>query len=240
MRRDRLPPRQPPETAALNLTPQTELRPLTARSVILSLLLGTHPPRLPVRTLVAVGGLMGMSEGSVRVALSRLAADGDLTAADGWYELSSRFLRRQQALDAGRSPATRPWRGQWEVIVSDDELSAWHLAPLRPGVWVRPDNLDRPPPAGHRFVGRPDGEPEALVARLWDLPDWAREGRALVLALEREREPARRFALAAAVARHLRSDPLLPPALLAPAWPGPELRRAYHLYAQELNRRLRA
>ena len=32
-----------------------ELRPLTARSVVLSTLLGSHPPRLPARYLVRVG-----------------------------------------------------------------------------------------------------------------------------------------------------------------------------------------
>ncbi|MDQ3757078.1 MAG: PaaX domain-containing protein, C- domain protein, partial [Actinomycetota bacterium] len=45
-------------------------RPLTARSVLLSTLLGAHPPELPVQVLVRSGELFGMAEGTVRVALS--------------------------------------------------------------------------------------------------------------------------------------------------------------------------
>ncbi len=54
------------------------LRPLTTRSVLLSTLLGAHPPRLRARHLVRVGRLFGIAEGTVRVALSRMVADGDV------------------------------------------------------------------------------------------------------------------------------------------------------------------
>ena len=37
------------------------IEPLTARSLMLSTLLGTHPPSLPVRALVAVGELFGFA-----------------------------------------------------------------------------------------------------------------------------------------------------------------------------------
>jgi DNA-binding transcriptional regulator PaaX len=47
---------------------------LPARSVLLSILLGSHPPRLPVRSLVHTAGLFGIAEGTARVALSRLSA----------------------------------------------------------------------------------------------------------------------------------------------------------------------
>ena len=45
------------------------LAPLTARSVLLSVLLGSHPPELPVRALVGAAELFGISHGSARVAL---------------------------------------------------------------------------------------------------------------------------------------------------------------------------
>ncbi len=95
------------------------LRPLTARSVVLSTLLGSHPPQMPVQSLVRVGGLFGIAEGTIRVALSRMTADGDLRQADGRYELTARLLGRQHQQDESRSPATRPWRGRWDVVVVD-------------------------------------------------------------------------------------------------------------------------
>lgn len=64
------------------------LRPLTARSIVLSTLLGHHPPRLPARALVRVGELFGIAEGTVRVALSRMVAAGDLYQSDGSYALT--------------------------------------------------------------------------------------------------------------------------------------------------------
>ena len=42
-------------------TTATLVRPLTARSVVLSLLLGAHPPRLPVRDIVDAGEAFGIS-----------------------------------------------------------------------------------------------------------------------------------------------------------------------------------
>ncbi len=49
------------------------------------------------------------------------------------------------------------------------------------------------------------------------------------------------FATAAATLRHLRTDPLLPEALLPPGWPADRLRARYAVYVeaiQELVRRL--
>jgi phenylacetic acid degradation operon negative regulatory protein len=157
-------------------TSDLRLRPLTARSVILSVLLGSHPPQLPVRALVRTGELFDITEGTTRVALSRLAADGDVVAEQGRYRLSDRLVARQRRLDEGLTPATRPWRRVWEMAIltwgarstvaqgapargalargtvgvdrSDlvADLGALRLAELRPGVWVRPANLRRPWP----------------------------------------------------------------------------------------------
>lgn len=64
-------------------------RTLTARSVLLSVLLGTDPPRLPVGLLVRTTELFGIAEGTTRTALSRMVATGELTTTDGWYEIAS-------------------------------------------------------------------------------------------------------------------------------------------------------
>jgi phenylacetic acid degradation operon negative regulatory protein len=137
---------------------------LTARSVLLSVLLGTEPPRLPVRTLVRTTELFGIAEGTTRTALSRMAAAGEVSAGEGWYALASdRLLARQARQSASRLARTRPWTGgRWlqAVVVASGRraaadrsalraaLAAARLAELREGVWLRPDNLDGGPAAG--------------------------------------------------------------------------------------------
>jgi phenylacetic acid degradation operon negative regulatory protein len=139
-----------------DLAAALDLRPLTARSVLLSALLGTHPPRLPVRILVKVGELFEVPEGTVRVALSRMVADGDVVQDDGAYRLTGRLLERHERQDDSRAPHMRPWRGEWEMALVTASgrpaaeraalrraLAELRLAELREGVWVRPDNLER-------------------------------------------------------------------------------------------------
>ena len=241
-------------------TADLDLRPLTARSVILSILLGTHRPSLPVRALVRTAGLFGITEGTTRVALSRLASEGDVVAHDGAYGLSPRLISRQHRQDEGLHPEVRPWRGGWELAVlrpgahgSDQRavvrtgLLQLRLAELRPGVWTRPNNLTRPWPEEmlHRlfcFEAKAVLDPATsaeLVSSLWNLPAWADQAGALLRSLSAATEPAQRFVVAAAMIRHIRDDPVLPPALLAPRWPGHRLRRAYESYLQELGELMR-
>lgn len=222
-----------------------DLRPLTARSVVLSLLLGSHPPRLPVRTLVACGSLFHIGEGALRVALSRLATAGDVLAEGGIYTLSDRLLRRQHRQDLDRRPPTDAWDGTWVVLltpVGNTDPASARLAPVAPGVWMRPDNLDRPAPVRARFgddsqfllVARPEGDSALLIERLWDLSTWAGKAGRLMAAFDEADRPAGRFVVAAAILRHLRTDPLLPPELLPPSWPGGALRATYDRFEQEL------
>jgi phenylacetic acid degradation operon negative regulatory protein len=181
-------------------------RPLTARSVLASTLLGTDPPSLPVSFLVRTGALFGLSEGAVRTALSRMASAGEVRAdGDGWYALEGALVARQLRQRQSRSADTTEWSGRWRMAVvgsgsrSAGERAALRaamqrlrLAELREGVWLRPDNLDphRLPAASAlvdaqcRWFGvepdvsleHPDDE---LAAGLWDLTSWS--GRALEL-----------------------------------------------------------
>jgi phenylacetic acid degradation operon negative regulatory protein len=238
-----------------------DLRPLTARSVILSVLLGTHPPVLPVRMLVRTVALFGVTEGTARVALSRLVSEGEVIAGGGHYRLSDRLVGRQQAQDETLRPATRRWRGAWELAVAkasvrsageraalEADMGRLSLAQLRPGVWVRPDNLLRGWPAqvkdrAWRLESRTDFDPPGaakVVSGLWDLEGWAAGAAALIQAMAAADEPARRFELAAAMVRHLRRDPMLPPALLPNRWPGARLRGAYDSYRTELGQLISA
>ncbi|RFU43383.1 PaaX domain-containing protein, C- domain protein [Actinomadura logoneensis] len=230
------------------------LRPLTARSVVLSTLLGVHPPRLPARYLVRVGERFGIAEGTVRVALSRMVASGDLVQEDGAYALTDRLLSRQRRQDESREPRTRPWDGTWEIAVVTAErrpaaaraalrqaMSELRLAEIREGTWLRPANLTRPRPAIVEdqcvfLTGRPEQPPADLAAALWDLPAWAGTARDLLDALDASGTFAEQFTLSAAVLRHLLNDPLLPDDLLPPAWPGPALRAQYRSFAAAFER----
>lgn len=175
-------------------------RPLTARSVVASTLLGTDPPRLPVAFLVRTGALFGLAEGTVRTALSRMVAAGEATTdGDGWYSLAGELAQRQARQRRSRGGATVEWNGRWRmaVVVGGARSAAQRaelrratgrlrMAELRDGVWVRPDNLDRTDPTWWStvvdeqcqwFDAAPDltlerGDAE-LAAELWDLDAWA-------------------------------------------------------------------
>ncbi len=228
------------------------LPPLTARSVILSTLLGTHPPKLAAHTLVRVGQLFEIAEGTVRVALSRMSADGDLNHLDGRYELNRRLVERQRSFDEARLAPQKQWDGSWElaIVVSKDttradrshlagEMERLKLAELREGVWMRPANLPRDTTSMESTRVRvmtassvPDGP--SLVASLWELDNWARRARRLLRAMDGSCSPAERFIISAAVVRHLRTDPLLPDELLPSDWPGDNLRESYNKFDSEL------
>jgi phenylacetic acid degradation operon negative regulatory protein len=225
------------------------MRPLSARSVVLSLLLGAHPPELPVSAIVDAGELFDIAEPTLRVALTRMVATGDLERTDGTYRLSARLLERQRRQDEALDPAG-PWDGTWETVVVTSvgrsatdraglraELTALRLGELREGVWMRPANLLRALPArpeASTFRSTPDGDPAALATRLWDLEAWNRDGRELLHDIAASRTAAERLTVAAAVVRHLRQDPALPQALLPAAWIATDLRSAYATYQQEL------
>src|SRR3954471_5541888 len=90
-------------------------RPLSARSVIASLLLGMHPPRLAGLRLVQWCGLFGIAPGTARVALSRMTDRAELVASDGVYELAGRVASRQAAQDWSLEPQTHEWRAGWRI-----------------------------------------------------------------------------------------------------------------------------
>jgi phenylacetic acid degradation operon negative regulatory protein len=181
-----------------------------------------------------------------------MVASGDLYRAGSTYRLSERLLERQRRQDAAISPRTRPWVGQWEVAVltasgrgpadraqTRADLTALRLAELREGVWLRPDNLDRPWPGQvatlvERLTARPEQPAATLAAALWPLDAWATTGRALLDRFTAASGPGERFALAAAIVRHLVTDSVLPDELLPPGWPAAELRQQYAGYQHEL------
>jgi len=196
-----------------------ERKALTARSVLASTLLGLDPPVLAVGVLVETAALFGISEGSARTALSRMAAAGEVVADGGRYRLTGRLLDRQRRQDEGRRPGLRRWNGRWRMaIVTGGRRSAadraelrtalarLRLAEWREGVWLRPDNLDLA-----ELAANPLADTSALAPG---------------------------FVTSAAVLRHLAADPLLPPALLPDRWPGDELRSTYEQWDASYRRLL--
>lgn len=171
-------------------------KPLTARSVLASVLLGTDPPRLPTRALVRTGELFGIAEGTVRVALSRMTRAGEVKAdGDGYRLAARRLLDRRERQRQSRLAITRTWDGTWELAVVRSArprtaperaslrqaLADLRLSELREGAWMRPANLpgDRAPDARAVVVGqcvwaqRAELSPVPDPAELWDLAGWA-------------------------------------------------------------------
>jgi phenylacetic acid degradation operon negative regulatory protein len=239
------------------------IRPFNARSLVLSVLLGLEPPVLPARALVALAEVFGIAPGTMRTALSRMVAAGELTGDGDGYRLTGRLLERKTAQDIGRRPAPSAWDGTWVVAVvtaprrsvADRRAFRTHMAnlrmgELRPDTWLRPANLEMPTGDGSLAVvrGPLDGDdPAALAARLWPLPELAstaaelgRRLEAMLPALADRRAEALppTITLAAEAVRFLRAEPLLPPSLTPQPWPPDELRIRYREFDVALGRTL--
>jgi len=231
---------------------ELDVRPFNARSLVLSVLLGLRPPSLPARALIALAGTFGIAPGTMRTALSRMVANGELLADDGEYRLVGRLLERKAAQDIGRRPAATTWNGDWWIAVVTEErrhvserrafrshMANLRMGELRPDTWMRPANLDGPRgDDGLAVVRGPlDGaDPVELVQRLWPIEEFVRGATDLLRRLDAA-EPTLRgeqpgvlpstIGLSAVVVRFLRAEPLLPPQLVPRPWPPDELRRRY-------------
>jgi phenylacetic acid degradation operon negative regulatory protein len=239
-------------------------RPLSARSVLATALLGADQPHLTVGELVAMASLFGISDGAARTCLWRMVSNGELTSDDGTYALAGGLFERRQRVDEAShidDDAAPPWDGTWELaVVSLDRRSAadrlalrkaataLHLAELREGVWIRPDNLERDRLPTLRavldrqcvhFHNAATAIPAETVRSLFSLDDWATDARRLTLAIRDGVEDlAYQFGLSVAVVRHLQLDPLLPAELIPQEWPGQDLRSAYRRFDEKFKQRL--
>jgi phenylacetic acid degradation operon negative regulatory protein len=238
-------------------------RPLTARSVMASALLGMDPPELPVAQLVRLTGLFGINENRARVALSRMVAAGEATSdGAGRYRLAGHLAARQARQSASRAGRTTGYDGSWWLAVVTTSgsgaevrgarrraLAYARLAELREGVWLRPANVAVVLPdalhADVELMAAVPPDPAPLAGRLWDLAGWGRHARELLAALD-ALDPggpealAPGFELSASVLRHLQADPLLPAPLQPADWPGGLLRETYDGWDARYRATLRA
>ncbi|OBF91783.1 transcriptional regulator [Mycobacterium sp. 852002-51163_SCH5372311] len=245
-------------------------RPLSARSVLASALLGSDESRLTAGELINVASLFGISAGATRTCLWRMVSAGELSADDGNYALAGRLLERRERVDeASRMDEAAGWDGTWELaIVSLERRSAaerlelrkaaiaLHLAELREGVWLRPDNLDSQRLPGSRAVldrqcihfqgAATDISPDQMRS-LFSLDEWAADAKVLIEAMNAELRRNKRadsarladeFALSIAVVRHLQLDPQLPGELTPARWPGRTLRDIYRRFDEAFKQRM--
>jgi phenylacetic acid degradation operon negative regulatory protein len=226
-----------------------------ARSLVLDLLSTlSSGAAMPVAALVEAGALFGISANNVRVCLSRLLAAG-LVARDerGHYRLgaTARPISRRVRAWRDRDRRTRKWAGGWIAVHAGPAAGAARrgreralrllgFARLRPGLWVRPDNLAQPLDGLRSELGElglPAGDLVCLLTaldptsaararRLWDVAALRRSYRTLrgaltasearLAALAPEKAMAESFVLGGRALRQLVLDPLLPEAICPP------------------------
>ena len=240
------------------------LEPLNARSIVLSVLLGTHPPRMPVGRILDVTSLFDLPAGTVRTALSRMVAAGDLVNDDGVYRLAARLVERQAQQDAGRQDPPSDWdRTWWTVAVVSERrtmaerrdfrarATGTRLAELRPELWLRPANIPIITDLADVLITRGPvlaGDERELVERLWDLGDLRRRCAHHLVALDRaarrldsgdDRSLADAFVALAAAQQFLRVEPQLPNEL-APEATAAAVRSRYAEVVSEFQAQLNA
>jgi phenylacetic acid degradation operon negative regulatory protein len=240
------------------------IRPLNARSLVLSVLLGLPTPRLAASSTARLAELFDIAPGTMRTAISRMLAAGELTSVDGGYALAGPLVERKAAQDIGRRPAGDAWDGTWWVVTVTSPsrelatrrdfrtaMANARMGELRPDTWMRPTNLAGPRAEAGTIVvrGSVDGEDgAALAARLWDLDGIAQRCDVLRRAVDRDidrlsgevdGDVAGGIMLAAAVVHFLRAEPLLPAALTPDGWAADDLRDRYAAFDRALGRALR-
>ena len=149
-----------------------ELPEVTPKSLVLDLL-SRHRGPLTSAQLVRAGTAFEFESGAIRVALSRLSRNGQVTAPHrGHWELTEPAMQMATQVARWREleARVRPWEGGWLGVATgglprsersvvrrrDRALRMLGLRELRPGLSIRPDNLA---PAG----------PDALRERLMEL-----------------------------------------------------------------------
>lgn len=224
---------------------------MTARSVVLSVLLGAHPAHATAAELIRLTADFDIREATLRVALTRMVSAGDLVRSADGYRLSDRLLARQRRQDDAINPSLRSWDGAWTTLAITSvgidararaalrtTLQQNRFGELREGLWLRPDNVTVGVPdevcARVRVMRSYDDDPGELAGRLWDLAAWSATGRQLLDDMSRAAGIPGRFVVAAAMVRHLLTDPVLPDELLPDGWPGAALRESYARFAAEL------
>lgn len=133
---------------------------LTARKLILDLLLATEGESLSARDFIGACALFDISENNVRVALVRLSAEGLIEAAErGSYQLSGSAHRLADEVSAWRRAEARlrRWQGDYLAVHCgalgrsdrtrlrrrNRALQMLGFRELERGLFLRPDNIEK-------------------------------------------------------------------------------------------------
>ncbi|WP_198084651.1 PaaX family transcriptional regulator [Variovorax sp. E3] len=145
---------------------------------------------LSSQALCRAGALMGIGESTLRVGLTRLAADGKIARGErGSYMLNRAGPALSRAVDDWRHKEAQAvaWQGDWLAVhdagVARADKTAWRrhslalslrgFAALRPGLQIRPDNLAGGLEAERTQLEALGLSAHALVFRIADLDEAA-------------------------------------------------------------------
>lgn len=173
---------------------ELDLGKMPARSVIASVLMGAQTRGISTSLLVRIASLFNVSDGTARVAMSRMASDGEIVNHNGRYRLAGRLVDYQRRLMVREWPVPGSWDGAWQMLVVTAQgrshadrqdlrraMRSLRLAEFASGVWVRPDNnlsglprTDAEVVASQcaQFTVSPDQDDRTLSGALWDLNRW--------------------------------------------------------------------
>src|SRR3954471_15944518 len=178
----------------------THDRPLSARSVMASLLLGRRSARASPGDLVRWCERFDIPAGTARVALHRMTAAGELVRTARGYELVGNLARRRAEQESSLAAGPTRWDGRWRMAVVVAEarparvrsdlriaLQRARLAEWREGVWIRPANLGDlvEDPRCSWVDARPDLDAVELADRLFAPGRWRNDAHRLLTRLER-------------------------------------------------------
>ncbi len=205
-------------------------------------------------TLLQFLDMLGTDGGVVRTAVSRLAADGwldrDKVGRKSFYKLAKTGRERfEAAVEHVYNPHVADWAGRFELLLighgTDRETSRAALAEAgygnpMPGVWVAPSAMSPALTAAGAIkleVVADDATGRRLVEASWPLEKTAASYREFIKTFAPLEgwigggdsiSPADALLARVLLIHHYRRvilrDPLLPAALLPPAWPAPEAR----------------
>lgn len=131
---------------------------LNARSLIVDLLLASAGNLISIKQMVLAGRLFGITENGIRVAVTRLSADGVIEAVErGIYQFSDQSLEWAGLMLNRKNgiKATKPWNQHYFAVFTsmlgrvdrtalkrrERALRNYGFKELEQGLFIRPDNL---------------------------------------------------------------------------------------------------
>jgi phenylacetic acid degradation operon negative regulatory protein len=218
------------------------LRPLTVEQMISTILLDNASAG--ENALVAMLEAYGVSAQCTTEAIVNLGKSGVIAEQpDGAFIVAGSLQARMERFAALVTRRVVLWDGTWLALRRGDSgrtpesvlarIRFDRFAEIEEGVWTRPDNLVT---RGSRLEGLVGTDwsleeqvvypnPRAMAGELWDLEGWSSNAQNLLGRAEDFSEDVAKeiirpellpyaYLVAAAIFRHLVSDPLLPPALM--------------------------